>query len=235
VEAPEEDVAKFRGRFEEGDPVKAFNAAYAAMITRLDKEIGRVLKALDARKLAGSTLVIFTSDHGATFERGSEGAPVYHDSNRPFRGHKRTLWEGGIRVPAVVRWPGKVPSGRTSSEIVHMTDVFPSLLAAAGSESAPNVDGRNLLTVWEGKERAPERTLFWEWRTEGYNQLAAMRGDLKLVITGSTAPELYDVEKDPSERITIAADHQSLVQQLRRELTAWSATESESAKWGKTR
>ncbi len=236
IEAPSEDLSEYRGKFKERDSANPYNAAYAAMITRMDREIGRVLKTLADRNLANDTLVVFTSDHGATFERGNQGASAFHDSNRPFRGQKRTLWEGGIRVPAVVRWPGKVPAGKTSSEIVHNIDVLPTLLAAAGAESAPpNVDGRNLRGVWEGKEKAPERTLFWEWRVEGYNQLAAMRGDSKLVITGNTSPELYNVESDPAERISLAADHQPLAQQLRRELTAWLATESESAKWGKAR
>ena len=236
VEAPEEDVARHLGKFRETDSANPHNARYAAMIERLDTEIGRVLKTLDEQKLSQNTIVLFTSDHGATFERGSEGAPAFHDSNRPFRGHKRTLWEGGIRVPGVVRWPGKVPAGKTSSEIVHNVDVLPTLLAAAAPEStAPNADGRNLLGVWQGREKSPERTLFWEWRVEGYNQVAAMRGDMKLVITGETAAELYNVESDPAERISIAAAYQPLVQQLRRDLTAWLATESESAKWGKNR
>jgi arylsulfatase A-like enzyme len=204
------------------------------MIERLDREVGRVLKTLDERKLAENTLVLFSSDHGATFERGNMGASAYHDSNRPFRGHKRTLWEGGTRVPAIVRWLGRVPAGRTSGEIVHNIDVLPTLLAAAGSESVPsNLDGLNLLGVWEGRDKSPERTLFWEWRSEGYNQLAAMRGDFKLVITGDTALELFNVDSDPAERITVAADHGPLAQQLRREVAAWLATESEAAKWGK--
>ena len=236
IEAPPADIAEYRGKFKENDPSNPYNAAYAAMMTRMDREIGRVLKALDDQKLSGNTLVVFTSDHGATFERGAMGAPAYHDSNRPFRGHKRTLWEGGIRVPAVVRWPGQTRAGTTSSEIVHNIDVLPTLLAAAGAETMPaGVDGRNLLGVWRGRDKAPERTLFWEWRTESANQIAAMRGSHKLVITGDTNPELFDVELDPAERITIAGDHAPVVQQLRRELAAWLATESEAAKWGKSR
>ncbi len=236
IQAPPEDVAEHLGKFKENDPKDPANATYAAMVTRLDQEIGRIMRLLDDLRLTGETIVVFSSDHGATFEKGNKGASAYHDSNRPFRGQKRTLWEGGIRVPGVVRWPGHVPAGKVSPEIVHMIDVFPTFLAAAGAkpEDTWKVDGRDLLPVWEGKEKASERTLFWEWRTEGSRQLAAMRGDLKLVITGNNAPEIFDVVNDPAERRSIIAQHPELAQQLRKELNAWLATETEEAKWGKT-
>ncbi len=235
IEAPDGDVAQFRGKFAEKDSTKPYNAIYAAMITRLDQEIGRFLKSLDEVGSADNTMVLFSSDHGATFEEGNQGASAYHDSNRPFRGHKRTLWEGGIRVPGVVRWPGKVPAGKVSSDLVHMTDVLPTLLAAAGAEADPawKVDGLNLLPVWQGQAKPPERTLFWEWRSEVAQQTAAMRGDLKLVITGNSRPELFNVENDPAERRSLHGEHPELLRQLQQELRTWLATESEAAKWGK--
>ncbi len=227
IEAPPEDVAPFRGRFKERDPKHPLNATYAAMVTRLDREIGRLLAALDDLGLRENTLVLFSSDHGATFEAGNRGTSAFHDSNRPFRGQKRTLWEGGIRVPAAARWPGMIPAGRVSDEIVHMIDLLPTCLAAAGAAPDPGrpPDGRNILPVLMGKERAPERTLFWEWRAEGYQQLAAMRGDFKLVITGGNRPELLNVEEDPSERRTLAAEYPEVTQRLERELREWLATE----------
>jgi arylsulfatase A-like enzyme len=237
IQAPPEDVAEHRGKFPEKDPKNPVNATYAAMVTRLDKEVGRVLKALDDLGLAENTLVFFSSDHGATFEAGNKGASAFHDSNRPFRGQKRTLWEGGIRVPGVVRWPGKVLAGTVSNDVMHMTDIFPTFLAVAGAKADPawKVDGRNLLGVWQGKEKAPERTLFWEWRVENSNQLAAMRGDLKLVLTGTNPPELFNVVTDPGERRNILAKYPTLAQQLRKELTAWLETETEASKEGKVR
>ena len=232
IEAPEEDVALFRGRFKEKNADEPLNATYAAMVSRLDKEVGRVLATLDETGLSKNTLVIFTSDHGATFEAGNKGTSAYHRSNGPFRGQKRTLWEGGIRVPGVVRWQGHVPEGKTSDELIHMTDVFPTVLAAVGSraEAAWKVDGRDVLDVWRGRAVAPQRTLFWEWRAEGYNQRAAMRGDLKLVVTGDTAPELYDVSADPAEMRSLHAEHPKLAGQLRDELSAWIGTETEASK-----
>ncbi len=234
IEAPAADVAEYRGKFPEKDKAP-IRATYAAMIARLDREVGRILRALDDLKLAGNTLVVFTSDHGATFEVGNKGASAYHDSNFPFRGQKRTLWEGGMRVPAVVRWPGQVPAGKVSEEVIHMTDVFPTFLAAAGTKPEPGwkVTGQDMLAVLRGKAKAPERTLFWEWRVEGYYQLAAMRGDRKLVITGNNPPELFDVVNDPAERRNILHEHRPLATRLRKELNDWLATETEESKWGK--
>jgi arylsulfatase A len=235
IEAPAEDVAEHKGKFTEKDPAKPLNATYAAMVTRLDKEVGRVLKELDDLDLAKNTLVVFSSDHGATFEVGNQGTSAFHDSNRPFRGQKRTLWEGGVRVPGLVRWPGKVMADKASADPVHMTDLLPTFLAAAGAEPKAEwkIDGRNLLPVWSGKERTPERTLFWEWRSEGTQQLAALRGDMKLVITGSNRPELFNVDKDPAERRSVIAEYPKLAKELEEELKAWLATETEAAKWGK--
>jgi arylsulfatase A-like enzyme len=235
IEAPAEDVAPFKGKFKEKDPKNPVNAAYAGMITRLDKEVGRVLGALDRAKLADNTLVVFSSDHGATFESGNKGASAYHDSNFPFRGQKRTLWEGGLRVPAVVRWPGVVPANKTSAEVVHMTDVFPTVLAAAGAKApaAGKVDGADLLGVWKGKAKGPTRTLFWEWRVEGYHQLAAMRGAMKLVVTGGNPPELFDVVGDPAERRNVRFGHKALADELHKQLRAWLATETPESRWGK--
>jgi arylsulfatase A-like enzyme len=225
VQAPPEDFAEFKGKFKEKDPKNPVNAHYAAMISRLDKEVGRVMKALDDLGLLEHTLIIFSSDHGATFEAGNMGASNYHDSNRPFRGQKRTLWEGGVRVPGIACWKGRLPASKTSNDPVHMMDVFPTALAAAGEKVNPKwkVDGTNLLGVWQGKEKMPERTLFWEWRVEGYYQLAAMRGPIKFVITGQqkARPEMFNVETDPAERRNLIAEYPDLAKQLQKELNTW--------------
>ncbi|MBI3684513.1 MAG: sulfatase-like hydrolase/transferase [Acidobacteria bacterium] len=225
IEAPDEDVALYKGKFKEKDPNEPHRARYAAMIHRLDTAIGRILKALEENGVADNTLVLFTSDNGATFETGNKGAANYHDSNRPFRGQKRSLEEGGIRMPALVRWPGKVPSGKKTDIPVHMTDVMPSLLAAAGGkpDAAWKVDGRNMLDVWMGKTPAPERTLFWEWQAETWNMYAAMRGDFKLLEIGDNR-FLYNLREDPGERRTLAQEYPEIFQQLRKELAAWLAT-----------
>ena len=228
IEAPDDEVALHKGKFPETDPNKPLNATYAAMVTRLDKGVGRVLAALDELKLTDNTIVIFTSDHGATFESGNQGVSAFLDSNHPFRGQKRTVWEGGIRVPGIVRWPGHVPSGKVSNEVIHMTDLFPTLLAAVGSGPDPawKVDGVNALPAWLGRSSLPERTLFWEWRAEGYNQLAAMRGKFKLVTSNNGQPEFFDVESDPAERRNIIAQHGELANEMRAAIKTWLATET---------
>jgi len=225
VEAPEENLAKYRGKFPEKDPSKPYNAHYAAMIERLDASIGRLMRVLDETGQAANTLVVFSSDNGATFESGNQGASYFHDSNQPFRGQKRSLEEGGIRVPGLVRWPGRVPAGRRFDQPVHMTDVMPTFLAAAGGRPDPawRVDGTNLIDVWTGKSPAPERTLFWEFNVEGVQMHAAMRGDFKLLQIGA-ANFLYNVRNDPGERRVLNAAEPDLSQRLRKELEAWHST-----------
>jgi arylsulfatase A-like enzyme len=232
VGAPEAEVAKFKGKFPEADANKPLNATYAAEVTTLDKEIARILKTLDDLKLAENTIVIFSSDHGATFEKLAEGTSIALDSNRPFRGQKRTLWEGGMRVPGVVRWPGHVPAGTESHEIIHNCDIHPTLLAAAGVQPDANlkIDGMNMLDVWQGKAKSPDRMLFWEWREGGNTQFAAMHGNLKMVITGDNRPELFDVEADPAERINLAAMRPDELKRMKSGLEDWLATESPAAK-----
>ncbi len=222
IEAPEENLARYRGKFTEKDPAKPFNAHYAGMIERLDAAIGRILKTLDETGLADNTLVFFSSDNGATFEVGNQGASNYHDSNRPFRGQKRSLEEGGIRVPGLARWPGRIPAGRRLEDPMHMTDLLATFVAAGGGTPDPawKLDGINLLDAWTGSARVPDRTLFWEFQTENVNMLAAMRGDLKLLSIGDSQ-FLYNVRTDPGERRTIRFEEPAAFKALQGELDAW--------------
>ena len=227
VAAPDDEVALHKGKFDETDSEIPLKATYAAMVTRLDRNIGRLMETIRKLDLSRDTLVVFTSDHGATFESGNGGTSAGLDSNRPFRGQKRTLWEGGVRVPGVVWWPGHVPSGVAGKELVQLTDLLPTFVAAARGavEAAWHVDGIDLLDVWTGKPQLAERTLFWEWRNEKADQIAAMRGNFKLVVTGGGRSELYDVVHDPAERRDISAEHPELTKELRDELAAWLKTE----------
>jgi arylsulfatase A-like enzyme len=227
IAAPRDEIDKLTGTVLQADHKPTLNATYAAMITRLDRNIGRLAAGLDELGLAANTLIVFTGDNGATFESGNQGVSAALDSNRPLRGQKRTLWEGGIRVPGLVRWPGQIPAGSTCSLAVHLIDLLPSVLAAAGGSVDPSwhVDGTNMLPVWTGKASASGRTLFWEWQSEGYDQLAAMRGDLKLVVTRGGKPELFNVAADPAERLDISAIEPETTRRLNEELTAWLKTE----------
>lgn len=228
IAAPADEVALHEGKFSETDSSLPLNATYAAMVTRLDRNIGRLVETLDSLDLSRLTLIVFTSDHGATFESGNQGTSAALDSNRPFRGHKRTLWEGGIRVPALAYWPGRLEPGAVTHDPIELTDLLPTFVSAAGGQVDPawHVDGIDLLENWAGKAPVSDRTLFWEWRGEGADQLAAMRGRFKLVVTHGGKPELYDVVGDPAERRDISAEHPDLVRQLRDELTDWLKTET---------
>src|SRR5690606_30949472 len=117
-------------------------------------------------------------------------------------------------------------AGAVSQDLVHLTDLLPTFAAAAGAAVDPSwrVDGKNLLPVWLGREPAPERTVFWEWRAEGADQVAAMRGDFKLVVTRGGRPELFNVVSDPAERRNLSALHPELAASLKKELEAWLAT-----------
>ena len=108
------------------------------MVTRLDANIGRLVATLERLNLTRETMIVFTSDHGATFESGNQGTSAALDSNRPFRGQKRTLWEGGIRVPALACWPGRIPAGVVDQEVMQLTDLLPTFVAAAGGKVNPS-------------------------------------------------------------------------------------------------
>ena len=228
IAAPADEVERHRGKLPEADLARPLNATYAAMVTRLDRNVGRMIEALARLKLIGDTIVVFTSDHGASFESGNQGTSAAVDSNHPFRGQKRTLWEGGIRVPGLACWPGRIPAGVVSEDVMHLTDLLPTFVAAAGGavDSSRHVDGVNQLGVWTGKAKCAERRLFWEWESEGSRQLAAMEGRFKLVIIEGGKPELYDVVGDPAERRDLSAKHPELTKQLRDQIDAWLKTAS---------
>ncbi|MEO7653158.1 MAG: sulfatase-like hydrolase/transferase [Bryobacteraceae bacterium] len=225
IEAPPENVAKYKGKFAEKNPAEPYNARYAGMIDRLDAAIGRIVRSLDELGLGKDTLVFFTSDNGATFEARNQGASAFHDSNHPYGGQKRSLEEGGIREPSFARWPGRIPAGKRNSDPMHMTDILPTFLAAGGGAPDPawKVDGIDLFEVWTGKAKMADRTLFWEWQVSGYDMCAAMRGDFKLLQLGKNK-FLYNVRKDPGERRTLAAEYPEIFERLQKELAVWLAT-----------
>jgi arylsulfatase A-like enzyme len=119
-----------------------------------------------------------------------------------------------------VRWPERIPAGTLSTEVMSTLDLMPTFLAAAGSAASSDrhVDGMNLLPAWLDRGKVPERTLFWEWRSEGGNQLAALRGKDKLVISGGSKGELFDVDADPAERRNVAALFPDVYQELNDQL-----------------
>ena len=194
---------------------------YAAMISAVDDWVGAVLDTLRRNGLEERTLVIFTSDNGAAKTSDIDGK-----RNAPLIGHKRNLYEGGIRVPYVLQWPGTVPAGQRFKHAVSSLDIVPTALAAARAESTlnPKLDGVNLLPYLTGeREGPPHESLVWR---SGPN--AAVRaGPWKLLLTEGGLERLYDVEQDPSETRDLTSKHPEQVERLKKIFEKWSTDKVE--------
>ncbi|MEL6429377.1 MAG: arylsulfatase [Planctomycetota bacterium] len=190
--------------------------AYAAMITFLDDQVGRVLALLEERGELENTLVLFTSDNGATYVGGVDTA--FFASHDGRRGHKGQVWEGGVRVPFLAMWPGRIPAGSTSAHVVSGVDVTATVLEAAGARPAAGLDSVSLLAAARGDASAPRPPLYWEHRPAGAQ--AVRDGRWKLVRAGlkpkqTERVELYDLTADPAEARDLAAEHPETVERLR--------------------
>ena len=213
LEAPENYLAKTAHI---ADPRRR---VCAAMILAMDDAVGRVLAALREGGRAENTLVIFLSDNGAALIKGSA---ENGGSNAPLRGSKTQLWEGGIRVPFFVQWPGRIKAGGLADTPVSSLDVLPTVLAAAGVPTQPDwkLDGMNLLPWLEGKGEPPAREhLFWKF---GANQIAIRGGDMKLVRVGAEK-ELFNVRQDISETTDRTEARSILARQLEDTWKKWDA------------
>ena len=211
------------------------NPTYAAMIASLDESVGRVLAILDELKLAGDTVVIFSSDNGGVGGYVREGLKKSGDvtDNAPLRSGKGSLYEGGVRVPWIVRWPGKVPAGTTDVPVTSV-DLLPTLADLAGAKlpAGQPVDGASLVEcLTSGGKKAPARDLFWHfpgylgagrgaWRTTPAG--AVRSGDWKLIeFFEDGRTELYNLRDDPSQRTDLAAKHPDRAADLLARLRAW--------------
>ena len=194
------------------EPATSTRADYAAMVERVDRGVGAILGALQQRGLAESTIVIFTNDNGGE----------WLSSNGPLFNRKWTVWEGGIRVPALIRWPGRIPAGSVSGQVGITMDLTASILAAAGAAVPPEArpDGLNLLPMLEGKAPVTPRTLFWRTNLGGHSQKAVRSGDWKLVLDGNHTM-VFDVRTDIGERVDLANRRQDVARDLRPKLAAW--------------
>jgi len=201
---------------------KAFEPVYAAVIESLDDTVGLVLAKLDALGLAKNTLVIFTSDNGGLHVPELMHEKITH--NTPYRAGKGFLHEGGLRIPLIVRWPGRVPSGRVVNAPVVNSDWVPTLLDICGAPVPSGLDGVSLASLLAGGE-APKRPLFWHfphYNNQGGQPDGAVRdGDWKLIEYYEGRVELFNIAKDISEKNNLAATEPERVKQLRAKLAAW--------------
>ena len=186
---------------------------YSAMVERMDAGIGRILNTLEHRKLADDTLVIYTHDHGG--ESLSRNEPFFHGFG--------TLWEGGIHVPCLIRWPGQLPAGMVSAQPAIIMDLTATILAAAGVDSTitTQLDGMNLLPILSGDAPEIERQFFWRLDHSGRLQKAVRKGKWKYVYD-EWNELLFDLDTDPSERRDLSYRHPSIRKDLRGLLDLWN-------------
>ena len=197
-------------------------ADYVTIMERADEGVGRILATLDRLNLAANTLVIFTNDNGG--EWLSRNAPLY---NRKF-----TLYEGGIRVPALMRWPGRIPAGTVSQQVGITMDLSATIVAAAGAAlpAETKLDGIDLLPLLRAGAEPQPRTLFWRVASGGLNQRAVRDGNWKLFIEGSARLMLFDVAKDLGEREDLSATNTAVVRRLYQQYQAWEKDVDSEAK-----
>jgi arylsulfatase A len=232
--AKEEYMAMFRGKFE---PEKSFkgvddgptyrlgpygsqpeaHAAFAAMVTQLDDYVGKILLKLSELGLEKNTIVIFASDNGPHLEAGAD--PDFFNSNGPLKGYKRDMYEGGIRTPMLVKWPGKVEPGTASDHISAFWDIMPTLAEITGAETPDHIDGISFLPSLLGnKQKEQHDYLYWEFHEQG-GKIGVRMGSWKAVkrnvdkIPQGTV-ELYDLSKDIGETDDVAPAHSDIVKKM---------------------
>jgi arylsulfatase A-like enzyme len=195
------------------------------MITRLDADVGRVMQKLKDLKLDENTIVFFSSDNGPHKEGG--GDPEFFKSAGPLRGLKRSLTDGGIRVPMIVRWPGKIKPG-VSDHVWAFWDFLPTAAELAGGKAPDGIDGLSVVSTLLGKgEQKKHEFLYWEFH-EGGSKQAVRMDDWKGIRSKLDSPlELYDLSKDIGEKTDLAGQHHEIVKKIEDYLKV-ARTESET-------
>ncbi len=231
LQVPEDSLAEYRGKLDDHPypggngylPHQYPHAAYAAMITRLDRDIGRLIQAVRDAGLEENTIFIFTSDNGGVFPLAGID-PAYFNSNGGLRGYKQDMYEGGIREPLIVSWKGHIPAGTTATRVTGFEDWFPTLLELAGSTNPQpkNLDGISFAPTLLGQTQPERPFLYREFHGVG-GQQAIRSGDWKLVrrnLLGTRAKpaapttELYDLANDPVEAKNVAAENPAVLARL---------------------
>jgi arylsulfatase A-like enzyme len=203
---------------------KAFEPVYAGVIETLDDTVGRLLAKLDSLKLADHTIVIFTSDNGGLHV--PEGPHPKVTYNSPYRAGKGFVYEGGLRIPLLVRWPGHVPAGKVVDDPVINTDWLPTLVELAGLPVPSGLDGVSLAALLTGQGPAPKRSLFWHfphYTNQGSRPSGAMREGNWMFVEyyDDQKAELYDLSSDPGEAHDLSTRNPERSALMRTELAAW--------------
>lgn len=184
----------------------------AAMITRMDRDVGSIMDQLKSHGIDNNTIVMFTSDNGPHKEGGND--PKFFQSSGPLRGIKRDLYEGGIRVPMIVRWPDGLKPGRVSDQIWAFWDILPTLAEVAGVKPPDGLDGISMLPAITGRSQTNQHEyLYWEFHEKGFHQ-AARKGEWKAVVPAGKPLELYNLQQDPSETNNLAGANVELARKF---------------------
>jgi arylsulfatase A len=224
LQAKSNDVARLQSEAKPDQPRN--NAIYAAMIESMDESVGRIVTILEDRKIADKTVIVFTSDNGGLSVKEGPNTPA--TTNAPLRAGKGYLYEGGIRVPWIVVWPGVTPPGSDSESPISSVDLFPSILEMAGLALPANraIDGESLVPLLTQRGTLQRSALYWHYphySNQGGMPGGAVRsGDLKLIeFYEDGRRELYDLRHDPSESRDLAGERAGDVQRLASMLADW--------------
>jgi arylsulfatase A len=219
LQVPEDSLAEYKGKWPDppytGDkgyfPHPNPRACYAAMVTRMDRDVGRIMSLLKELKLEDNTIVMFTSDNGPTFNGGSDSK--FFESARPLRGLKASVYEGGIRVPFIVRWPGKIRAGSTSEHICAFWDFLPTCCELIGADAPADIDGISILPTLLGRRGKQKKHEYLYWELRG--QQGVRMGRWKAVrLKPNQKIQLYDLDKDIGEQNDVAGANPDIVTKM---------------------
>lgn len=224
IQVPDEDLEEYADMKEDDYEHRGYlkhpkpHAGYAAMISHMDRDIGMILDTIKAKGLEDNTVVLFSSDNGPTYDRLGGSDSDFFVSSANFKGLKGSLYEGGIRVPLIVRWPGKVKPGSVSDHPAAFYDLMPTFAQIAGVKTPEGIDGISLVPELLGQDQPEHDYLYWEFRAYGGQQAVRM-GDWKAIRQNMMRPrqpnagklELYNLKDDPSESKDVAGEHPEIV------------------------
>lgn len=189
---------------------------YAAMITRLDRDVGKIVHLLKKLRLERNTLIIFTSDNGPY--KGVDVPVEFFNSNGPYKGGKRDLYEGGIRIPFIAKWKDVIPEGTVNNKPIAFWDIMPTFAELIAYPGEIETDGISILQELKGNESIPHEYLYWDYGHARKTYIQALRyGKYKGIntnIENTNHFELYDLEKDPRETNDISGNHPDLVHKI---------------------
>ena len=230
IQVPDDSLAEYQGKFDTEPylgkqgylPHPEPRAGYAAMVTRMDRDLGRLFARLEEWGIAENTIVLFTSDNGPTFNGGTDSE--FFASNAPFRGLKCSVYEGGLRVPLIVRWPERIAANSTCDHLSAFQDLLPTLVELAGGEAPTDIDGISFApTLLGGEGQRQHEFLYFEY-PEADGQQALRYGKWKVVRRNLRKGEewiaLYDLDADPAESKDLAAEQPELMARFREILAA---------------